>query len=329
LHKEQQRSTLKDCCFIPQARRILEEELRDERQSRSAAEEARGVAEAERSRLQRARDDLAAHLRVSQQKAADAEEEQCKTEEEVVALRRELAAAQQRMQEGTQDHSTDTASGIGGLAGGFNPTSQGTLDLGALQAALEAERGKTVALMAQANEAAAQAASARGDAEAAKKQLALIQGELQQQQVKAGSLTAEVSALQAQLAVNSSSSSSSAKQEEAQKAAGAVSSADSAKQRTGEVVELWQQLQQLQAAHARLQEDNRQLQQHMKRAENQVQQLQQNNRQLAAAASSAGRNKQAAAADGAGVAVEELEGEIGALQDQVELLMGKVRLWTR
>jgi Na+-translocating ferredoxin:NAD+ oxidoreductase RnfC subunit len=63
------------------ARRILEEELRDERQGRSTAEEARAVAEAERSRLQRALDEATTQLRVVQHKAAEAEEDQLRAEE--------------------------------------------------------------------------------------------------------------------------------------------------------------------------------------------------------------------------------------------------------
>lgn len=45
-----------------QARRILESELQDERAGRAAAEEARAKAEADRSRLQLAQDDLAAQV---------------------------------------------------------------------------------------------------------------------------------------------------------------------------------------------------------------------------------------------------------------------------
>jgi hypothetical protein len=46
----------------PQARRILESELQDERAARAAAEEARAKAEAERSRLHLGQDDMAAQV---------------------------------------------------------------------------------------------------------------------------------------------------------------------------------------------------------------------------------------------------------------------------
>jgi hypothetical protein len=59
-----------------QARRAAEQELAEERAARAAAEEARARAEGERSRLQRARDDLAAALRVAEQRAEEAVEEQ-------------------------------------------------------------------------------------------------------------------------------------------------------------------------------------------------------------------------------------------------------------
>jgi chromosome segregation ATPase len=74
------------------ARRILEQELAGERRQREVLSEAKAGLEAERSRLQKARDDLAASLRVAQNKAADAEEEQLRAEEEAAALRAEVQA---------------------------------------------------------------------------------------------------------------------------------------------------------------------------------------------------------------------------------------------
>eukprot|EP00775_Hariotina_reticulata_P013324 gene13324-13453_t len=90
LHKRLQRDSEAQL----QARRILETELQDERAGRSAAEEARAKAEAERSRLQLAQDDMMSQLRVARQKAADAEDEQLKAEEEAAVLRRELGVLQ-------------------------------------------------------------------------------------------------------------------------------------------------------------------------------------------------------------------------------------------
>jgi hypothetical protein len=60
----------------PKARRAMRREVEDERAARGAAEEARARAEAERNRLQVARDDLAAALRVAEQRAEEAAEEQ-------------------------------------------------------------------------------------------------------------------------------------------------------------------------------------------------------------------------------------------------------------
>mmetsp|Transcript_2503 Transcript_2503/g.6433 ORF Transcript_2503/g.6433 Transcript_2503/m.6433 type:complete len:556 (-) Transcript_2503:205-1872(-) len=74
------------------ARKILESELADERKQRQSIEEAKALLEAERSRQVKAKDDLAAALRVAQRKAAEAEEEQLRAEEEAAAMRAELKA---------------------------------------------------------------------------------------------------------------------------------------------------------------------------------------------------------------------------------------------
>jgi hypothetical protein len=54
----------------------MRREVEDERAARGAAEEARARAEADRNRLQVARDDLAAALRVAEQRAEEAAEDQ-------------------------------------------------------------------------------------------------------------------------------------------------------------------------------------------------------------------------------------------------------------
>ncbi|KAG2424522.1 hypothetical protein HXX76_014403 [Chlamydomonas incerta] len=77
------------------ARRILEQELDDERRQRGAMTEQKSLLEGDRARLAKQRDDLAAQLRVEQKKAREAEEEQVRAEEDAAALRAELAALQQ------------------------------------------------------------------------------------------------------------------------------------------------------------------------------------------------------------------------------------------
>ena len=57
------------------------------------------------------------------------------------------------------------------------------------------------AYLAQINEAAAAAATARAEAEATKQQLVQVEGDLQKQALRSQALSAEVSALQAQLAL--------------------------------------------------------------------------------------------------------------------------------
>ncbi|KAG2448456.1 hypothetical protein HYH02_006348 [Chlamydomonas schloesseri] len=77
------------------ARRILEQELDDERRQRAAMTEQKALLEGDRARLAKQRDDLAAQLRVEQKKAREAEEEQVRAEEDAATLRAELAALQQ------------------------------------------------------------------------------------------------------------------------------------------------------------------------------------------------------------------------------------------
>lgn len=74
------------------ARKILESELASERMERRSAEQAKAVIESDRSRLQKARDELSAQLRVAQQQAREAEAEQLHAEDEAATLRAELGA---------------------------------------------------------------------------------------------------------------------------------------------------------------------------------------------------------------------------------------------
>ncbi len=76
------------------ARRILQQELDDERRQRTALVEQKAMIEGERARLSKQRDDLAAQVRLEQRKAREAEEEQVRAEEDCAALRAELAALQ-------------------------------------------------------------------------------------------------------------------------------------------------------------------------------------------------------------------------------------------
>ncbi|GLC43419.1 hypothetical protein PLESTM_001471400 [Pleodorina starrii] len=77
------------------ARRILQHELDDERRQRAVLAEQKALLEGDRARLAKYRDDLAAQLRVEQNKAREAEEEQLRAEEDAAALRAEVAALQQ------------------------------------------------------------------------------------------------------------------------------------------------------------------------------------------------------------------------------------------
>ncbi|KAF5838242.1 hypothetical protein DUNSADRAFT_3222 [Dunaliella salina] len=76
------------------ARRILQEELVDERRQRKQVEESKAALESERSRHQRSKDDLALSLRVARKKAEEAEEEQLRAEQEAAQLREELRTLQ-------------------------------------------------------------------------------------------------------------------------------------------------------------------------------------------------------------------------------------------
>ncbi|GAX78777.1 hypothetical protein CEUSTIGMA_g6214.t1 [Chlamydomonas eustigma] len=77
-----------------QARRVLQEELGHERKHLADLGQAKAMLESERSVLQRAKDDLAAQLRVASHRAQEAEQEQVNAEEEAASLRSELARLQ-------------------------------------------------------------------------------------------------------------------------------------------------------------------------------------------------------------------------------------------
>lgn len=122
----------KESQLSQEARKILEAELRDERAARLVAEEAKTKIEVDRSRIQKARDDAIGQLRLLQQKAREAEEEQYRAEEEAASLRREL-----QMVQGTQSTSRSKQ----------DPVSSGPLDSYILVQQLEGERSRTTTLM--------------------------------------------------------------------------------------------------------------------------------------------------------------------------------------
>lgn len=84
---------VKENTRLSEAHQALQHELSDERMAKVQAQEAKARLEGDRSRLQNSRDDVWAQLRVAQQRVAEAEEEQCKAEEELVSLRAELQVA--------------------------------------------------------------------------------------------------------------------------------------------------------------------------------------------------------------------------------------------
>jgi DNA repair exonuclease SbcCD ATPase subunit len=134
------------------ARRILEQELAGERRQRESLSEAKAGLEAERSRLQKARDDLTASLRVAQKKAADAEEEQMRAEEEAAALRAELQALQAA-------HGSPSMSASGYGAGSMPFGADGSVPAAEarhLQEQIEYERSRASALLTSLHEAKAQ-----------------------------------------------------------------------------------------------------------------------------------------------------------------------------
>lgn len=72
----------------------LQQQLEAESRGKQAAESAKAKLEFEKSKFQKHRDELAAQVRLAQQKARDAEEDQCRAEDEAAALRAELQALQ-------------------------------------------------------------------------------------------------------------------------------------------------------------------------------------------------------------------------------------------
>lgn len=105
------------------ARRILEQELDDERRQRGAMTEQKALLEGDRARLAKQRDDLAAQLRVEQKKAREAEEEQVRAEEDAAALRSEIAALQQASAAATASSSSLAAAQSTANAAAAGPAS--------------------------------------------------------------------------------------------------------------------------------------------------------------------------------------------------------------
>mmetsp|Transcript_22931 Transcript_22931/g.40520 ORF Transcript_22931/g.40520 Transcript_22931/m.40520 type:complete len:568 (-) Transcript_22931:116-1819(-) len=92
--KDEKERREKEVSILQDAQKLLQEELHYERQQRSIAEEAKVSLELEKARLQKMRDDLSAHLRLTQQKLQNAEEELLHAEEEATNVRQELKVQQ-------------------------------------------------------------------------------------------------------------------------------------------------------------------------------------------------------------------------------------------
>jgi len=161
------------------ARKILEGELSDERRQRLAVEEAKAVVESERSRLQRARDELAAQVRLAQHRVKEAEEEQVRAEEELTALRSELESAyaqlQNRSMQGSGSHAQlSTMSRANSDMFDNNPASAAAATSN-LNAAIEAA---TAPLMEQLEYERSRAATLLSSLQAAKAEVGSLQARL-------------------------------------------------------------------------------------------------------------------------------------------------------
>eukprot|EP00873_Tetraselmis_striata_P003140 jgi/Tetstr1/423404/TSEL_014085.t1 len=121
------------------AAEVSEAEAAAEAAARRRAEEAAAKANSERSRLQRQRDEAQSQLRLAVKRAEEAEEEQCRTEEEAAQCRSELAA----LREGSP---------AARPGGGF--------DEAELRRELDSERSHVASLMAALRQAKAEAAEA-------------------------------------------------------------------------------------------------------------------------------------------------------------------------
>jgi chromosome segregation ATPase len=77
---------------VVEARKVLEEELRDVREALAQAERRAAMSDSERARLQQSQSEAAAQLRLAHRRAMEAENEQMNAEEEASVLRSELDA---------------------------------------------------------------------------------------------------------------------------------------------------------------------------------------------------------------------------------------------
>lgn len=122
------------------AKRILQGELADERQQRQVAEQAKATLESERSRLQKARAEMAAQLRVAEKAARDAEAEQLHAESEAQALRQELTMLRSGSMASPSRDGFDAVAAAAAIASMNGHMAE-------LTEQLELERGRTAALM--------------------------------------------------------------------------------------------------------------------------------------------------------------------------------------
>ncbi|KAK9811821.1 hypothetical protein WJX72_010778 [[Myrmecia] bisecta] len=130
--------------------------LAEEQTARQHFQEVYSKAEAERARLQRARDELATRILVAEQRTKEAEEEQIRAEEDAAAFQQELHALQSRL--GKPDSATPGGDAVDGNA----PE---------LLRQLEAERSRSASLLMALNTAKAAATSSNADLDFARERI--------------------------------------------------------------------------------------------------------------------------------------------------------------
>lgn len=152
----------RDVDLSQQARKILQAELADERKQRQMIEDAKASLEAERSRQVKAKDDLAAALRMAQRKAAEAEEEQLRAEEEAAALRAELESLHASGSHGDMDRVPHGASAAPAPAADWQEQLEYERNRAAtLLSSLHAAKAEIAALSQQLNSQGLQAGEAQ------------------------------------------------------------------------------------------------------------------------------------------------------------------------
>lgn len=221
------------------AKRILQGELADERQQRQVAEQAKATLESERSRLQKARAEMAAQLRVAEKAARDAEAEQLHAESEAQALRQELTM----LRSGSM--ASPSRDGFDAVAAAAATASMNG-HMAELTEQLELERGRTAALMDSLDAARSEVevlrmhagAADTAAAEALKQEVAALRAQataaqarvqqLEQQLQSTAQRLAAAEQAQAQAQAQAAQAAAAAASRQAADAAGAASSTPSA-----------------------------------------------------------------------------------------------------